>query len=63
MGSIRETKATTQDLADALQRAAQLKKTQAELMKALFNRRGLERLRDISDTDWAAAEARDNETN
>lgn len=59
MGSIRETKATTQDLADALQRAAQLKKTRAELIKALFNRRGLERLRDVSDEEWRRAEERD----
>lgn len=50
---------STQDLADDLQRNAQLRKTRAELMKVLFNRRGLERLRGISDEDWREAEARD----
>lgn len=56
-GSIKQV--NTQDLSDALQREAQLEKTRMELLKALFNRRGLERLRAISDSEWQAAEARD----
>lgn len=52
-----------QDLADQLQREAQARKLTAELTKALFNLRGLERLRDIAAETWDAAQRRDDEPN
>lgn len=48
-----------QDLADALQRQAQAEKLKQELTKTLFNRRGLDRLRAIPDSEWQAAETED----
>lgn len=51
-----EKQANPQDTADRLQREAQAAKLTKELVKVLFNRRGLERLRAISDEVWQRAE-------
>lgn len=55
-------KAKPQDLADSLQRQAQAEKLRQELIKVLFNRRGLDRLRAIPDSEWQAAQESDENT-
>jgi hypothetical protein len=52
-----------QDLADDLQRQNQLETARRELVKVLFNRRGLARVRAISNEDWQRAMERDANPN
>lgn len=67
MGDKREVKETRKqelarlDRSDTRRRAKLLRQTSADVLAAISNPDGLDRLRAISDEEWAEAVARDNE--
>ena len=67
MGDEREVKETRKqeltrlDRSDTRRRAKMLRQTTADMLAAINNPDGLDRLRAISDEEWAEAVARDSE--
>lgn len=62
MATARERELARLDREDAKERAKSLRLTQAEVLAVISNPDGLERLKAITDEEWAAAVASDQGT-
>lgn len=62
MATARERELARLDKEDAKERAKSLRLTQAEVLAVINNPTGLERLKAITDEEWAAAVASDQGT-
>lgn len=62
MATARERELARLDKEDAKQRAESLRQTRAEVLAVINNPAGLERLKAITDEEWAAAVASDQGT-